>query len=100
MEGENIEKLGLGVCDGNTASLELALSYMLKSMDLGHLANMIQDLEVDERNILALVYYEGLSLKETSLVLDLAESDVTLRYEKIILGLCGKMCQQLTSQNG
>ena len=69
----------------NVEGLSIPPGALDKNDWIDCLAEGIDDLPTTERLIISLFYYEGLSIKEISLVLEMAESEVSkIHYDTVI----------------
>ncbi|MBN4079663.1 hypothetical protein JYT60_00335 [bacterium AH-315-C08] len=76
--------------NGTTAGLE-ELGISPENLEKGNwldcLAEGIDDLEVTERLIISLFYYESLTIQEIALVLEMSESEVSKIHHDTVLEL-------------
>ncbi len=69
----------------NVGGLNISPGELDKEDWLDCLAEGIDDLPTTERLIISLFYYEGLSIKEIALVLEMAESEVSkIHYDTVL----------------
>ncbi len=74
----------------NVDDLGIAPGNMEKDSWLDCLAEGIDDLPVTERLIISLFYYEGLTIQEIALVLEMAEAEVSKIHYDTVLELLKK----------
>lgn len=73
--------------NATTADLGISPENMEKENWLDCLAEGIDDLQVTERLIVTLFYYENLMIQEIALVLELSESEVSKIHHDTVLEL-------------
>ena len=73
--------------NATTADLGISPENMEKENWLDCLAEGIDDLQVTERLIVTLFYYENLTIQEIALVLELSESEVSKIHHDTVLEL-------------
>ena len=70
----------------NLEKLSISPETLRKEDWLDCLAEGIDELPVTERLIISMFYYEGLTIKETALVLEMSESEVSrIHYDTCLL---------------
>ena len=69
----------------NLEGLSISLETLRKEDWLDCLAEGIDELPVTERLIISMFYYEGLTIKEIALVLEISESEVSrIHYDTVL----------------
>ena len=69
----------------NLEGLSISLETLRKEDWLDCLAEGIDDLPITERLIISMFYYEGLTIKEIALVLEMSESEVSkIHYDTVL----------------
>ena len=69
----------------NIEKLSISPETLRKEDWLGCLAEGIDELPVTERLIISMFYYEGLTIKEIALVLEMSESEVSkIHYDTVL----------------
>ena len=81
---KNLEEINIENLTGKENTI---LSDIEKKDCISRIAVLIEKLEVEERMILELYYWDGLTLKEIGKVLNLSESRVSQIHTKILLKL-------------
>lgn len=94
------EDFGTNLPDGETMNIEETipdtkavnpLDGVIENSKKKILANMIDQLPKKEKFVLSLYYYEGLTMKEIGLVLDITEGRVCQLHSKAIIKLKAKL---------
>jgi len=69
----------------NLEGLSISLETLRKEDWLDCLAEGIDELPITERLIISMFYYEGLTIKEIALVLEMSESEVSkIHYDTVL----------------
>jgi RNA polymerase sigma factor for flagellar operon FliA len=100
LQSETIEEsCERGVSNANqTADAEDPFTLCLRSEMTGLLGRAIEELPERERQLLALYYYEELTMKEAGAVLGIGEARVSQLHSAAIIRLRARMAELLKAQ--